>query len=81
MERSELLIGSCRPVGPWVEAAKGQMRGDSGSVECGFSLGPTDQVARNLGRRNSAALQPDELANLRLKSLFLDGKQWIDRKS
>jgi len=48
----------------WVEAAKGQMRGDSGSVEFGFSFGLTDQVARNLGHRDPAALQPDELVSL-----------------
>ena len=48
----------------WVEGAKGQMRGDSGSGEFGFSFGLTDQVARNLERREPAALQPDDLASL-----------------
>jgi hypothetical protein len=48
--RGERLVELVRQ---WVEAAKGQMRGDSGSVELGFSFGLTDQVARNLGDRSN----------------------------
>jgi hypothetical protein len=59
--RGERLVELVRQ---WVEAAKGQMRGDSGSVELGFSFGLTDQVARNLGDRDPAVLQADELVSL-----------------
>jgi len=59
--RGELLVELVRQ---WVESAKGQMRGDSGSVDFGFSFGLTDQVARNLGHRDPATLQPDELVSL-----------------
>ncbi len=59
--RGERLVEFVRQ---WVEAAKGQMRGDSGSAEFGFSFGFTDQVARNLGAHDPAALQPDELVSL-----------------
>ena len=47
-----------------VVAAKGQMRGDSGSVELGFSFGLTDQVARYLGNRDPAVFQANELVSL-----------------
>jgi hypothetical protein len=59
--RGERLVDLVRQ---WVEAAKGQMRGDAGSVEFGFSFGLTDQVARNLGARDPAVLKPDELVSL-----------------
>lgn len=53
-----------RKVREWVEAAKGQMRGETGSLEAGFSFGLTDQVARHLGERDPFALGPDELLSL-----------------
>jgi hypothetical protein len=59
--RGECLVELVRQ---WVEAAKGQMRGDSGSVEFGFSFGLTDQVARNLGDRDPAVFQADDLVSL-----------------
>jgi hypothetical protein len=50
----------------WVETAQGEMRGDSGSVELGFSFGLTDQVGSesDLGDRDPAVLQADELVSL-----------------
>src|SRR5262249_36643950 len=48
----------------WVEAAKGQMRGETGNLEVGFSLGFTDQAARHLEQRDPFSLKPDELLSL-----------------
>ncbi len=48
----------------WVEAAKAQMRGESGDLEFGFSLGLTDQVARHLANRDPFTLQSNELLKL-----------------
>lgn len=48
----------------WIEAAKGQMRGETGTLEFGFSLGLTDQVARRLGNRDPFTLPPEELLSL-----------------
>lgn len=48
----------------WIEAAKGQMRGELGTLEFGFSLGLTDQVARHLGDRDPFILSPEELLSL-----------------
>lgn len=48
----------------WVEAAKGQMRGDAGNLESGFSLAFTDQAARKLGERDASTLAPEDLINL-----------------
>lgn len=48
----------------WVEAAKAQMRGDSGDLGLGFSLGFTDQAARHLGDRDPSRLEPEELLSL-----------------
>lgn len=53
-----------REVRGWVEAAKGQMRGETGNLEFGFSLGFTDQVARHLGIRDPFTLEPGELLSL-----------------
>jgi hypothetical protein len=48
----------------WVEAAKGQMRGKTGNLEFGFSLGFTDQAARYLRERDPFSLRPEELLSL-----------------
>ncbi|MBI3799800.1 MAG: hypothetical protein HY268_22855 [Deltaproteobacteria bacterium] len=48
----------------WIEAAKGQMRGETGNLEFGFSLGLTDQVARHLGNRDPFTLRSEELLSL-----------------
>ncbi len=48
----------------WVEAAKGQMRGETGNLEFGFSLGFTDQAARHLKERDPFSLKPEELLSL-----------------
>jgi hypothetical protein len=48
----------------WVEAAKGQMRGETGNLEFGFSLGLTDQTARQLGNRDPFSLDSHELLSL-----------------
>ncbi len=53
-----------REVRDWVEAAKAQMRGESGNLESGFSLGFTDQAARHLGDRDPLTLEPKELLSL-----------------
>jgi hypothetical protein len=60
-EKGERLV---RKVQEWVEAAKKLMRGESGSLESGFSLAFTDQVARHLGDRDPFTLAPEELLNL-----------------
>jgi hypothetical protein len=48
----------------WVEAAKGQMRGETGNLEFGFSLGFTDQAARHLKERDPFSLRPEDLLSL-----------------
>jgi len=48
----------------WVEEAKGQMRGETGNLEFGFSLGFTDQAARHLKERDPFSLKPEELLSL-----------------
>jgi hypothetical protein len=48
----------------WVEAAKGQMRGETGNLELGFSLGFTDQAARQMSDRDPFLLEPEELLSL-----------------
>lgn len=48
----------------WVEAAQAQMRGDTGPLEVGFSLGLTSQTARILKDRNPSNLEPEELIPL-----------------
>lgn len=48
----------------WVEAAQAQMRGDTGNLRLGFSLGFTDQAASHLGDQDPSALQPGELLSL-----------------
>jgi hypothetical protein len=59
--KGEKLI---RDVRGWVEAARGEMRGDSGNVEHGFSLGFTDQAARQMSDRDPFALEPEDLLSL-----------------
>lgn len=53
-----------RKVRDWVEAAKGQMRGETGNLELGFSLAFTDQAARHLGDRDPFTLGPEELLSI-----------------
>jgi hypothetical protein len=53
-----------RDVRSLVEAAQGEMRGESGDLERGFSLGFTDQAARAIGDRDPFALAPGELLAL-----------------
>lgn len=53
-----------RKVKEWVNAAKSQMRGDAGSLESGYSLGLTDQIARNLGKRDPLTLDSQELLSM-----------------
>lgn len=53
-----------RKVREWVEVAQAQMRGDTGSLEVGFSLGLTSQTARTLKDRNPSNLEPEELISL-----------------
>jgi hypothetical protein len=48
----------------WIEAAKGQMRGEMGTLDSGISLGLTDQIARHLGGRDPFTLSPQELLSL-----------------
>jgi hypothetical protein len=48
----------------WIEKAKGQMRGETGNLEAGFSLGLTDQIARHVGDRDPFTLTPEELLSL-----------------
>jgi len=48
----------------WVEAAKGQMRGEAGNLESGFSLGFTDWAARHLGDRDPFMLDSKELLSV-----------------
>lgn len=59
--KGEQLIYKARE---WVEAAQAQMRGDTGSVEFGFSLGFTDQAARRLGERDPFTLSTTDLLEL-----------------
>lgn len=54
-----------RKVQEWVEAAKAQMRGETGNLEFGFSLGFTDQAARHLADRD-----PFDIASEELPSIF-----------
>ncbi len=53
-----------REVRELVEAARGEMRGETGDMERGFSLGFTDQAARAIGDRNPFALAPGGLLAL-----------------
>lgn len=53
-----------RDVRALVEAAQGDMRGETGDLERGFSLGFTDQAARAIGDRDPFALAPGELLAL-----------------
>jgi hypothetical protein len=53
-----------REVREWVEAAKGQMRGETGNLGSGFSLGFTDQTARHMGDRDPFTLEPGDLLSL-----------------
>jgi hypothetical protein len=53
-----------RKVRYWVEAAKGQMRGETGNLELGFSLAFTDQAARHLGDRDPFTVGPEELLSI-----------------
>lgn len=48
----------------WVEAAKGQMRGETGNLEAGFSLGFTDQAARHLGEHDPSMMGSEDLLSL-----------------
>lgn len=59
--RGQRLVDGVRG---WVEAAKAQMRGDTGDLRLGFSLGFTDQAARHLGDHDPSALEPEELLSL-----------------
>jgi hypothetical protein len=59
--KGEQLVQNVRE---WVEAAKGQMRGETGNLEFGFSLGLTDQTARQLGNRDPFSLDSHELLSL-----------------
>jgi hypothetical protein len=63
----------------WVEAAKGQMRGEIGNLEFGFSPGFTDQAARHLGERDPFTLEPEELLSL-FSYRFTDGTQQKRRR-
>jgi hypothetical protein len=60
-EKGERLVVKVRE---WVEAAKRLMRGESGNLESGFSLGLTEKIAEKLGDRDLFTLQPDELLDL-----------------
>ncbi|MGB7721408.1 MAG: hypothetical protein WBL65_15990, partial [Bryobacteraceae bacterium] len=53
-----------REVRALVEAARGEMRGETGDLARGFSLGFTDQAARAIGDRDPFALAPGELFEL-----------------
>jgi len=53
-----------RKVREWVEGAKAQLRGESGNLQSGFSLGFTEQAARHLGDRDPFTLESDELLSL-----------------
>jgi hypothetical protein len=53
-----------REVRALVEAARGEMRGETGDLERGFSLGFTSQAARAIGDRDPFALAPEELLAL-----------------
>ncbi len=53
-----------RLVREWVETAKARMRGDTDSLEFGFSLGFTDQAARRLGDRDPFALGAEDLVSI-----------------
>ena len=53
-----------RKVREWIERAKGQMRGETGNLEWGFSLGFTDWAARHLGNRDPFTLEPGDLLAL-----------------
>ena len=59
--RGEKVIRDVRAL---VEAAQGDMRGETGDLERGFSLGFTDQAARAIGDRDPFALAPGELLAL-----------------
>jgi hypothetical protein len=61
-EEGSLLV---RKVQQWVEAAKAQMKGETGNLEFGFSLGFTDQAARHLADRD-----PFDIASEDLLSIF-----------
>lgn len=53
-----------RKVWEWVEAAKGLMRGQTGELDSGFSLGLIEQAARKLGDRDPFTLESKELLSL-----------------
>ena len=59
--RGERLLRSVRE---WVETARGQMRGDTGSLEWGFSLGFSEQTARQIRDRDPFGLGPEDLVSL-----------------
>jgi hypothetical protein len=53
-----------RKVQEWVEAAKLQMRGETGNLAVGFSLGFTDQVARHLANRDPLNIASEDLLSI-----------------
>lgn len=76
--RGEQLV---REVRQWVEAAKGQMRGDTGTLEYGFSLGFTDQAARQLDNRDPFNLQPEELLSVFSHRFTIDTQKRRQREA
>jgi len=53
-----------RNVRRWIEGAKELLKGETGSLESGFSLAFTDQAARQLGDRDPLALPGEELVSI-----------------
>ncbi len=53
-----------RGVRDWMEKARAQMRGETGDLGWGFSMGLTDWTARQLGDRDPFGIQADELPSL-----------------
>jgi hypothetical protein len=53
-----------RRVHEWIESAKQQMRGETGSPDRGFSLAFTDQAASYLVDRDPLTLEPEQLLSV-----------------
>jgi hypothetical protein len=50
-----------RKVHEWIESAQRRMRGETGSLDHGFSLAFTDQAASHLAGRDPLTLEPEQL--------------------
>src|SRR5581483_530848 len=60
-EKGEVFL---RKVQEWVEAAKAQMKGETGNLKFGFSLGFTEQAARHLADRDPFDIASEELLSI-----------------